>query len=149
MNSTQAYATIFGCARTLGMDKEAVSDLAERLTTQRRLSKLTDEQRVMLAKNLRDRTPNKSGKMAREERADLRQILVLWWRLADAGIVAVGAKDTPARRKALNAFIGGEKFQAKWGEALTEVRFLSAARARDVIEALKAIGKRNKVETIR
>lgn len=82
--------------------------------------------------------PGAKGRPA-EGRKDLRFIHVLWKKLAEAEAVKPG-------RQALNAFIAGPTFRAKWGETATEVAFLPLERASDVIEALKDMCRRHNVE---
>ena len=149
MSRAKAIRTIYACAREAGLDEESQRDIYERETGSRSLREMTEAQLAKVAGAFRviekPRQQRKSW-VAPESRRDLRLMIKLWWLLADAGVVS---KDSDDRRATLNAFIRGKTFREKWGEELTEIRFLSAERAREVIEALKAMGKRNKVRTIR
>ena len=72
------------------------------------------------------------------EKPEVRFIYVLWRLLSEEGAVAGG-------RSALNGFISGPKFHAKYGSEPTDVEFLGTDRARDVIEALKDMCRRHGV----
>ena len=72
-------------------------------------------------------------------RPEIRLIFKLWWLLADAGIAR-------RSRSELNAFICNPKFHAKFSDVPTDVEFLTVERARDVIEALKDLCRRNNVK---
>ena len=128
-----------GC-KALGLDDEARHDLQERVTGKRSAADMSAEERGPVLAELERLgwTPARKGP-GLEPRRDLRFVFVLWGLLAKAGCVQPG-------RSALNAFISGPKFRAKWGEAPTDLRFLTADRAHDVIEALKDFCRREGVE---
>jgi phage gp16-like protein len=80
-----------------------------------------------------------TARRAAEARPDHRYVLVLWRLLTEARVVQPG-------RAALNAFIAAPASAAKWGDCPTDLRFLTPERTRDVVEALKDIAWRNRVE---
>lgn len=126
--------------RDLEFEDDDWRDLLERVAGARSARELSPVQKAKVLKELERLGWKPQGKQpAMEERRDLRFIHVLWKLLAEAGAVKPG-------RAALNAWIASPKFAAKWGDVPTDVRFLSAARAHDVIEGLKAVADRHGVE---
>lgn len=128
------------CARRdLGLDDDAYRAVLERATGKTSGADMTPAQRsAAVAEFRRLGWSAKTGK-APEPRRDHRFALVIWRKLSDAGAVKAG-------RPALNAFLGGRTFAAKWGDSPTDLRFLTPARTRDVIEALKDMARRHEVE---
>jgi hypothetical protein len=135
--------TIFACAKSAGMDKDAINDLAERETGTRSLKALSDGQLQIVVSRMQSESSSQPGtKRTKSTKAHVRKVYAVWWALAEAGAVKPG-------HAALNAFICNPKFQEKWGEEVTDVEWLSVERAHDVTEALKAIAKRKKVGTVK
>lgn len=140
------HRTIYGLAKAAGLDEDAMRDLYERETGLRSLKAMSHGQRERVIGALKSVAPAYDPP---EEKAHHRKILAMWWKLWKAGSVAREARDGKAAKRALNAFIAGKTFKAKWGDVPTHYRFLSLARANDVIEALKAIGRRDRVNSIK
>lgn len=129
--------------KQLGLDEDTYRDVLERVAGKRSAGDMTSRERaVALAEFKRLGWAPKGKGRGVEPRRDHRFCFVLWGLLADAGVVTQG-------RAALNAFICAPNFRAKWGEAATDIRFLSADRTADVIEALKDMAARNGVELSR
>lgn len=128
--------------KQLGIEDDDYRAMLERLTGKRSAAKLTGpELDKVLAEMARlgfEAKPRPGGCKwsAREDRRDIRYILVLWRLLKERGVVEPG-------RSALNSFACGPKFHKKYSDAPTDVRFLSIERAQDVIEALKDMCRRN------
>ncbi|MEL6478115.1 MAG: regulatory protein GemA [Pseudomonadota bacterium] len=126
--------------RQLGIEEDDYRALLTRVTGQnstkgmgpKQLQKVLD---AMAALGFEERR----GKRQQSPHAYIRFIHVLWSLLADAGVV-------DRDRSALNAFIQADNFREKWGELPTDVDWLTQERAYDVIEALKAIARRHRVE---
>lgn len=133
-------AKIHVAKKQLGLDDDTYRDVLQRVTGQRSSKGLIDGQiEAVLAEFMRlGWRPAQGKKLALEPRADLRFVFVLWALLAKAGRVKAG-------RPALNAFICAPNFARKWGEVPTDLRFLTPARASDVIEALKDLCHRHRV----
>lgn len=130
---------IFAACRSIGLDDEARHDLQFQVTGKRSIREMTDAEMRQLSAELNRRGGSKKRPRPAERRADQRLIWVLWRLLAEAEVVTPGAD-------ALRAFICSDNFAAKWGTNITDVRFLNVERAQDVVEALKAMAKRNGVE---
>lgn len=139
------YAAIYAAAKEAGLDEDARRDVFERVSGKRSLRAMDGGQRAAVAAEMR-RLVTGTGMEPAEPKAHVRMVLALWWKLANAGLVAKDTADGKARKAALNAFIRADTFRSKWGDVPTHYRFLSVARAADVIEALKAIGRRGGVE---
>ncbi|MEM7507654.1 MAG: regulatory protein GemA [Pseudomonadota bacterium] len=132
---------IHGACRQLGIDEDLRHELQVHATgkTSMRAMSVADLDKVIAALEARGYQRARRGRRPAAQRADQRKIYVLWRLLAEAGVVQPG-------QAALRAFIGNSTFTQKWGEAITAPDFLSVARAQDVIEALKAMGKRHGVD---
>lgn len=130
--------------KQLGIEEDDYRAMLQRLTGKSSAADLTGaEKDEVLAEMERlgfEPQPRKGGRKwsPREERRDIRYIHVLWRLLTEKGVVENG-------RHALNSFVCGPKFHKKYSEAPTDVKFLSIDRARDVIEALKDMCRRNGV----
>lgn len=135
----RAQQLIHAACRELGIDAETRREMQLAATGKpsmaemdaRDLAKVRD---ALVAKGWKP----KAKARAAETRPDLRFIWVLWGKLAEAGVG--GAKPG---REALRKFINSDRWWQKYGYAQTDVSLLSEERARDVIEALKAVAVRN------
>jgi hypothetical protein len=126
--------------KQIGLDEGDYRDVLERVTGKRSAGDMSAAERtIALAEFQRLGWQPKRKGPGIEPRRDHRFCFVLWALLAKAGVVKGG-------RGALNAFICAPNFQAKWGEAATDIRFLSGDRTADVIEALKNMAARKGVE---
>ncbi len=138
--------TIHAAARTLAFDEDTRRAVYRRMTGQESLTQMSDAQvKAVAAEFRRLSSPKRNatgGKMrAASPRDHVRLVYALWWRLADAGLVAQDAKSRADRRAALNGFINA-RFQEDLGGLSTDVDFLPARLAVKVAQALKAIAAR-------
>ena len=135
----RAQQLIHAACREMGIDAETRREMQRAATAKESMSDMDarDLAKVKAALVSRGWKPKARGRAA-ETRADLRFIWVLWGKLAEAG--AGGAKPG---RAALRKFINSDRWWAKYGYAQTDVSLLSEERARDVIEALKAVAVRH------
>lgn len=135
--------TIQIARRQLGLEEDDYRALLERITGKRSTKGMSArDMHAVLAEFKRQGFDPSRGRHRHkaEERRDLRYIFVLWRLLAEQGRVHRG-------RAALNSFACGAKFHQKYSSAPTDVRFLTGERARDVIEALKDMCRRNGIST--
>lgn len=146
MRSTDIRA-IHATARRIGLDEETRRALYRRVTGLESLTAMTDAQVRAAAEEIRRLAPIKpapreTARMRQTSpKAHVRMVYVLWWRLAEAGIVAQKAKTSAERRGALNAFVNA-RFKTELGGLTTDVDFLSARLAVKVVEGLKAMAAR-------
>ncbi len=156
MDRADLTKTIHACARRLALDEETRRAVYRRVTGRESLTAMTGAELAATAAEFRRLAPLKAGSRARaapraaSPKAHVRLVYALWWRLAEAGLVAEGAKTAAERRKALNAFLN-MRFQTELNGLSTEADFLSAALAAKAAEALKAMAARAglKLETRR
>lgn len=139
---------LFAGYRDLGYDEEMRRDVQFEVTGKRSLTEfgVADFQAMKRALKARGWKPSggrgRNGAKRRwrsqSPRADIRYIHVLWRLLAEAGVFAPGAA-------ALNGFLNGTKFAAKWGHGTRDIDMIPPEMAQDVIEALKTIAARHGV----
>lgn len=144
---------IHACARAAGFDEALRRAVYWRVTGRESLTEMTDVQVRKIAAEFRRLSPVEVAPRAAKggaaksasPKAHVRLVYALWWRLADAGLVAEGARGRAERRAALNAFINA-RFESHLNGLQTDVDFLSAALAGKVAEALKSIARRGGLE---
>lgn len=128
--------------RQLAIEDGDYRDLLERVTGKRSSTKMTRAELARVLKEMKAlgfREQAKSQRRPHAPRQDQAYIHVLWRKLADAGHVDLG-------RQALNRFIAGPHFRGKWGRVVTDVDFLGQEWAYDVIEALKDMCRRHRID---
>ncbi|MEO0678839.1 MAG: regulatory protein GemA [Pseudomonadota bacterium] len=131
---------LFAAVRELGLDEEGRKEAMFASCGKASTRDMTPADFDVVLARLRELGAGSARpKRPTELRADQRFIWVLWRLLSDKGAVQPGAA-------ALRAFIASPNFTRKWGEAATDVRFLSIDRAQDVIEALKDMCRRHGIK---
>lgn len=146
MTDRSLQRLIFAGCRELGLDDDARRDLQRLATGKDSLSAMNDRELRLVVDQLKAKGfhPGRKGvRRPRAERPDVRFAHVLWRLLADHGAVKVrGAKG-------LNAFIRA-RFSDAWGATPIDIdRMRDATQIRAVIEALKAMCRREGIEVDR
>ena len=137
-----------GC-KQLGIDADARHDLQRLVTGKASMTDMSDDElrKVVTALENRgfkaDSKPSGKPKHAPAPRADLRYVHVLWGLLGKAG------KLEKPDREGLNAFVRSQ-FERKWSSVPIDIDALrEAGQINDVTRALKAMCKRQGIETER
>ncbi len=149
MNRAAQIRAIHAAARRLALDEETRRAIYRRVAGRESLTEMSDAEVAAVAAEMRRLAPLKAplaaktpGRLrAASPKAHVRKVYALWWRLAEAGLVAEGARTSAERRKALNAFLN-TRFKTELNGLSTEAEFLSAALAAKAAEALKAMAER-------
>ena len=140
MSANRNYGGIYARSKEVGLDEDARRDVFEQLTGKRALSLMTPAEVGKVDAHLKELAPPKKGKKPTAKRADVRFIHVLWRELGRAGVL------TNPERTGLNSFIRA-RFGDAWGAETIDVDALTdATQIASVIEALKAMCKREGVE---
>ena len=147
MTALALQRQIHVACRDLGLDNDARHDVQIAACGKASMKDMTDADLKLVIKHLKARGWSggvKQGVKGRKHkaapRADLRLIHVLWRKLGDVG--ALERKD----RAGLNAFIRAQ-FGETWSAVPADVDMLrDTAQIKAVVEALKAWGKRAKID---
>lgn len=150
MTRAALIRSVHAAARRLALDEETRRAVYRRVTGRESLTGMTEAELAATAAEFRRLAPARPGLRKASPKAHVRLVYALWWRLAEAGLAAEGARTAAERRKALNAFLN-RRFQTELKGLETEADFLSAALAAKAAEALKAMAERGglKLETRR
>lgn len=133
--STPLIRMIHAACRELGLEEDDRRQMQVTLTGKDSLKKMTQPELKLVANHLRQRGAGQAKRPTAKD-ARIRMIHVLWRKLGEAGALC----DTS--RKGLNAFIRA-KFEASWGSVPLDVDQLrEPLQIDDVVQALKAWGKR-------